>query len=45
MTKDHKRMIKQSLKHMQREDDVNGKIAAFVAGLSTWIIWFAIFFA
>lgn len=45
MTKEHKRMIKKSLKQMQREEEVRERGGAILAGIATWIIWFAIFFA
>lgn len=45
MTKDHKMMIEKSMKQMRREEELSEKYAAALGGLSTCIIWFAIFFA
>ena len=45
MTKEHKRICNNSFNQMRREDEIQEKLGAALAGFASWIIWFAIFFA
>lgn len=45
MTKENRRIIKNSCRQLEREEEIQGKLASAALGIATWVIWICILFA